>query len=123
MPAREPIADPRQQLEPLNQLGDDNAGGDRNTVRLCLPATVDNFHLAHLLNSLLAKHQHRICLDVRRVTRLGTVEFRVLSCFASHFKSHGGFLKLEYATASMTARVCEFGFTELLADLRPQPSA
>ena len=121
--ASEPITNLRQQLEQLNQLEDDNAGCEGNTVRLCLPATVENFHLAYLLNSLLEKHQHRVCLDVSRVSRLGTVEFRVLGSFPDQFKRRGGFLKLEHATASMTALVREFGSTELLADIHPQPSA
>ena len=102
----------------------DNARGCYgNTVRLRLPATVDNFHLASLLNPLLESRQYRICLDASRVMRLGTVEFRVLGSFASHFKKHGGFLKLENASTTLTKLVHEFGFTDLLADLRNQPSA
>lgn len=91
-------------------------------VRLCLPATVDNFHLASLLNPLLEREQFRICLDMSRVSRLGTVEFRVLGIFAESCRRHGGFFKLENASGTVAALVREFGFTELLADLRHQPS-
>jgi len=91
-------------------------------VRLCLPATVDNFDLASLLNPLLERQQFWICLDASRVSRLGTVEFRVLGVFAEACKRHGGFLTLENASAKVAALVREFGFTDLLADIRRQPS-
>jgi anti-anti-sigma regulatory factor len=89
-------------------------GFEGNTVRLCLPATVDNFHLASLLNPLLESQQYRICLDASRVSRLGTVEFRVLGSFADQFKRRGGFLKLENVSAKLAALVREFGFTDLM---------
>jgi anti-anti-sigma regulatory factor len=93
---------------------DNTHGGEGNTVRLRLPATVDNFHLASLLNPLLENQQYRICLDVSRVSHLGTVEFRVLRIFAESCKRHGGFLKLENASTTIAALVREFGFTELM---------
>lgn len=85
-----------------------------NTVHLSLPATVDHYDLAALLNPLPAGHQHRVCLDVGRVSRLGTVEFRVLSAFTQSFGARGGFLKLENVSAPLAALVREFGFTDLL---------
>ena len=94
----------------------DNArGGEGTTVRLSLPATTDNSDLASLLNPLLESRQYRICLDASRVMRLGTVEFRVLGIFAESCKQHGGFLKLENASATVAALVREFGFTELMS--------
>lgn len=102
----------------------DNARGcEGNTVRLCLPATVDNFHLASLLNPFLESQQYRICLDVSRVVRLGTVEFRVLGSFADQFKCRGGFLKLENVSAKLAALVREFGFTDLMPVVTEQSSA
>ena len=85
-----------------------------NTVHLSLPATVDHYDLAALLNPLPAGHQHRVCLDVGRVSRLGTVEFRVLSAFAEACKQHGGLLKLENVHAPLAALVHEFGCTDLM---------
>lgn len=89
-------------------------GSESNSVRLSLPATVDNFHLAYLLNTLLERQQYRICLDVGRVSHLGTVEFRVLSAFAEACKQHGGLLKLENVHAPLAALVHEFGCTDLM---------
>jgi len=104
----------------MRNNADNNHGDEENIFRLHLPATVDNFHLAALLNPLLEKQQCRVCLDVSRVSRLGMVEFRVLSSFARDFKNCGGFLSLENASATLTALVREFGFTDLLADRRHQ---
>lgn len=83
-------------------------------MRLCLPATVDNSHLASLLNPLLEREQFRICLDARRVSRLGTVEFRVLGVFAEACKRRGGFLKLENVGESLAVLLREFGIADLI---------
>lgn len=85
-----------------------------NTVRLCLPATVDNYHLAGLLNPLLERQQYRICLDVSGVLRLGTVEFRVLEIFAESCARNGGFLKLENVGDTLGTLLREFGLAELM---------
>lgn len=93
----------------------DNArDGKGNTVRLSLPAAADNSDLSSLLNPLLENQQYRICLDVSRVSHWGTVELRVLGIFAESCRRQGGFLKLENASATVAARVREFGFTDLI---------
>jgi anti-anti-sigma factor len=85
-----------------------------NTVRVRLLAAVDNFDLASLLNRLLASKRYRVCLDVSRVSRLGTVEFRVLGSFAEQFERRGGFLILENVSPNLAALVREFGLTDLM---------
>jgi len=100
----------------MHNNADNHHSDERNTIRFHLPATVDNFHLAALLNPQLENQQCRVCLDVSRVSRLGMVEFRVLTSFARDFKSRGGFLSLENASDTLTALIREFGFIDLLAD-------
>ena len=106
----------------MHNHANSNHGDEEKIFRLHLPATVDNFRLAALLNSLLENQQCQVCLDVSCVSRLGMVEFRVLTSFARDFKSRGGFLSLENASATLTALIREFGFTDLLADRRQQPA-
>jgi anti-anti-sigma regulatory factor len=91
-----------------------NAVCEANTVELRLPARVDNFDLALLLNRFVACEQYRVCLDVSRVLRLGTVEFRVLGSFAEQFERHGGFLRFENVNPTLAKLAREFGFTGLV---------
>ena len=90
--------------------------GEDDAVRLCLLPAVDFSDLASLLHELDRRERHRVCLDVANVARWGTVEFRVLSSFAESFQGHGGFLRLENASADLAALVRSFGCTRLLSD-------
>jgi anti-anti-sigma regulatory factor len=98
----------------MHNHADNHHGAEGAIIRLCLPATVDNFHLASILTPLLENQQYRVSLDASRVTRLGTVEFRALGIFAEACRRQGGFLKLENASVTMAALVREFGCTDLL---------
>jgi len=91
-----------------------------DAVRLCLLPAVDFSDLASLLHELDRRERYRVCLDVGNVSGWGTVEFRVLSSFAESFQRHGGFLRLENASASLAALFRSFGCIRLLSDWQPQ---
>lgn len=97
------------------------AHNDEDAVRACLSPGDNYSDLARLFNEFSQHKCFRVCLDVSTVSHLGTVEFRVLGNFAESFKRHGGFLKLENASASVTALVRDFGLTELLATCAINP--
>lgn len=94
---------------------------DEDAVRACLLPGDNYSDLARLFNDFSQHKCYRVCLDVSTVSHLGTVEFRVLGNFAESFKQHGGFLKLEHASASVAALVRDFGLTELLATCAINP--
>ena len=94
-----------------------------DVVRLCLLPAADFSDLAFLFHELDRREQYRVCLDVSDVARWGTVEFRVLGSFAESFKLHGGFVRLENASANMAALVRSFGCDKLLSDLSAQTAS
>ena len=92
----------------------DSTSPDELVVRLCLLPRGNFSDLAGLLGQLCERKRYRVCLDLCAVSNWGTVEFRVLTYFAKVFKQHGGFLKLENASAAMMKLVHDFGCNHLL---------
>jgi anti-anti-sigma regulatory factor len=99
----------------MQRNSDNPVSHETDIVRLCLLPEVDYSDLALLLNALYHSGNYRVCLDVSALSRLGTVEFRVLGSFAEALKQRGGFLRLERASAQITTVVQVFGFNELLS--------
>lgn len=96
---------------------------NEDVARACLSPDDNYFDLARLLNQFAQHRCFRVSLDVRTVSHLGTVEFRVLRTFAESFKQQGGFLKLENAGPSVAATVRDFGLTDLLATCASHPAS
>jgi anti-anti-sigma regulatory factor len=62
-----------------------------------------------------------VCLDVSAVSHLGTTDFRVLRIFADRFQKHGGFLRLENASAKLAVLFRSYGCDRLLASAGGTP--
>ena len=92
----------------------DSAPPDEPAIRLCLLPDGNYLDLAGLLNHFYQRQRHRVCLDLCATSSLGTVEFRMLAYYARLFKQHGGFLRLENASAAMMKLVHDFGCADLL---------
>jgi len=92
------------------------------TVRLRLARDAGYPDLVTPLYHLSASGRHRICLDVSAVSHLGTMEFRLLGIYAEQCRQHGGFLRLENASAKLAALVRSYGCLELLARAPEQAS-
>lgn len=103
-----------REVEVMHKDSDSTPSDVNDTVWLCLLPAVDYSILASLLDELSRGEHYRVCLDVNAVSHFGTVEFRVLSTFATSFRLHGGFVKLENVSAGLAAQVRDFGFTDLL---------
>lgn len=90
------------------------------TVRLRLGRDAGNPDLVSLLYNLSLNGQHRISLNVSAVSHLGTMEFRLLGTYAARCREHGGFLKLENASAKLAALIRGYGYQSLLASTGEQ---
>jgi anti-anti-sigma regulatory factor len=88
-----------------------------DTVRLPLARDAGYPDFIVLLNHLDTRQCYRVFLDVSAITHLGTTEFRLLGDYAERFQQHGGFLKLENASAKLAALFRSFGCAHLLAEV------
>jgi anti-anti-sigma regulatory factor len=91
-------------------------------VRLRMVREAGYLDFIALLNDLDARERYRVCLDVSAVSHLGTTDFRVLRIFAERFQQHGGFLRLENASAKLATLFRSYGCDQLLASAGGQPS-
>lgn len=89
-----------------------------DAVRLRLPPAVEFSDLASLFHELDRRKEYRVFLDVGNVARWSTIEFRVLNNFTKAFEEHGGFVRLENASADLVALFHSFGCAGLLSDRR-----
>jgi len=89
--------------------------GQESPLRVRLAREAGYPDLVVVLRDLSASARYRISLDVSAVSHLGTMEFRLLGIYADRCQEHGGFLKLENASAKLAALVRSYGCHHLLA--------
>jgi ABC-type transporter Mla MlaB component len=89
--------------------------GQEAPLRMRLPRDAGYPDLVVLLRDLTANGRYQISLDVSAVSHLGTMEFRLLGVYADRCQEHGGFLKLDNASAKLAALVRSYGCHHLLA--------
>ena len=106
----------RSELPPESRV----SGKPAMRLRLAHDAGYPDF--VKILENLRIIKCYQVCLDVRDLQHLGTTEFRILSSFAEWCRQHGGFLKLDNASASLAALIHGYDCDYLLPDRgRDQP--